>query len=84
MTTKTERCSDILHILIFRKDMVYKVTFDTEPMDYEIYDFVLKNYYQLQFSLAVVTDVKEIGRNPKRVQCEVRKQVQSTRIGTKS
>lgn len=61
-----------------------KVTFGAEPKDCEIYDFVLKNYYQLKFSPAVATDVKESGRNPKRVQREVRKQVQNTGIGTKS
>ncbi len=55
-----------------------------EPKDYEVYDFVLKNYYGLRFSPAVATDVKEAGRNPKRVQREVRKQVQNTGIGTKS
>ncbi|MFG6320260.1 MAG: YjdF family protein [Lachnospiraceae bacterium] len=63
---------------------VCKVTFGAEPKDYEIYDFVLKNYYQLRFSPAVETDVKEAGRNPKRVQREVRKQVQNAGIGTKS
>ena len=63
---------------------VCKVTFGAEPKDYEVYDFVLKNYYQLRFSPAVATDVKEAGRNPKRVQREVRKQVQNTGIGTKS
>ncbi|MBO4996819.1 MAG: YjdF family protein [Lachnospira sp.] len=63
---------------------VCKVTFGTEPKDYEIYDFVLKNYYQLRFSPAVATDVKEAGRNPKRVQREVHKQLQNTGIGTKS
>ena len=63
---------------------VCKVTFGAEPKDYEIYDFVLKNYYRLRFSPAVATDVKEAGRNPKRVQREVRKQVQNTGIGTKS
>ena len=61
-----------------------KVTFSAEPKDYEIYDFVLKNYYQLRFSPAVATDVKETSRNPKRIQREVRKQVQNTGIGTKS
>ncbi len=61
-----------------------KVTFGAEPKDYEIYDSVLKNYYQLRFSPAVATDVKETGRNPKRVQREVRKQVQNTGIKTKS
>ena len=63
---------------------VCKVTFGAEPKDYEVYDFVLKNYYQLRFSPAVATDVKEAGRNPKRVQREVRKQVQNNGIGTKS
>ena len=33
---------------------VCKVTFGAEPKDYEIYDFVLKNYYRLRFSPAVV------------------------------
>ena len=63
---------------------VCKVTFGAEPKDYEIYDYVLKNYYQLRFSPAVATDVREVGRNPKWVQREVRKQVQNTGIGTKS
>ena len=63
---------------------VCKVTFGAEPQDYEVYDFVLKNYYRLRFSPAVATDVKEAGRNPKRVQREVRKQIQNTGIETKS
>lgn len=63
---------------------VCKVTFGAKPKDYEIYDFVLKNYYRLKFSLAVATDVKEAGCNTKRIQREVRKQVQNIGIGTKS
>ena len=63
---------------------VCKVTFGAEPKDYEIYDFVLRNYYRLRFSSAVTTDVKEVGHNPKRVQREVRKQVRNAGIGTKS
>jgi len=63
---------------------VCKVMFGAEPKDYEIYDFVLKNYYWLRFSSAVATDVKDAGRNPKRVQREIRKQVQNIGIGTKS
>ena len=63
---------------------VCKVMFGAEPKDYEVYEFVLKNYYRLRFSPAVVTDVKETGRNPKRVQSEVWKQVQNIGIGTKS
>ncbi len=63
---------------------VCKVTFGAEPKDYEVYDFIQKNYYLLRFSPGVATDVKEAGRNPKRVQREVRKQVQKPGIGTKS
>lgn len=46
---------------------VCKVKFGEEPKDYEVYDFVLKNYYGLRFSPAVATDVKEVGCNPKRL-----------------
>lgn len=63
---------------------VCKIMFGTEPRDYELYDFVLKNYYQLRFSPAVSTHVKEPARNPKRVQREVRRQMQNTGTGTKS
>ena len=63
---------------------VCQVTFGAEPKDYEIYYFVLKNYYRLRFSPAMATDVKEAIRNHKRVQREVLKQVQNTGIGTKS
>lgn len=63
---------------------VCKVTFGAEPKDYEVYEFVLKNYYRLRFSSVVATDVKETGRNPKRIQREVRKQVQNIGISTKS
>ena len=63
---------------------VCKVTFGAEPKDYEIYDFVLENYYRLRFSPAVATVVKETSCNPKRVQREVHKQVQNTGIGTRS
>ena len=55
---------------------VCKVTFGAEPKDYEVYDFVLKNYHQLRFSLAVATDVKETSRNPKRMQREDPKRMQ--------
>ena len=63
---------------------VCKVTFGAEPKDYEVYDFVVRNYYRLRFSPAVATGVKEAGRNPKRIQREVKKQIQNVGIGTKS
>lgn len=63
---------------------VCKVTFDSEPNNYEAYDFALKNYYQIRFNMTTAADVKAFGRNPKRVQREVRQQVQNNGIGTKS
>ena len=63
---------------------VSKVTFGAEPKEQEVYAFVLKQYRCLRFSPAVAADVKEASRNPKRVQREVRKQMQNHGIGTKS
>lgn len=61
-----------------------KVTFGAEPKDDEIYEFILKHYYSLQFSPAVKTVVKESKANLKRKQRDAKKQLQDTGIGTKS
>ena len=63
---------------------VAKVTFGAEPKYYEVYDFVLKHYYNLQFSPAVEVAVAEKHINPKRMQREVKKQMSNTGIVTKS
>ena len=63
---------------------VAKVTFGAEPKDNEVYLFVLKYYYDLQFSPAVKAAVKEKHINPKRMQREIKKQMADTGIGTKS
>lgn len=63
---------------------VCRIVFGGEPKDYEILEFLLPNYYGLRFSPAVETVVKESAGNPKRLQREVKKQVVSTGIGTKS
>lgn len=61
-----------------------KVTFGAEPKIFEVYDFVLKNYCSLQFSPEVEYTVRDLKKNPKRVQREARKQTQNSGIGTKS
>ena len=66
------------------KMSVCKVTFGAEPKDYEVKDFILKNYTRLRFSPAVAAAVKEQTPNPKRMQREVRRQLQNTGIGTKA
>ena len=63
---------------------VAKVTFGAEPKEYEVYEFILKYYDRLQFSPAVATLVKEVRKNPKRMQREIKKQIADTGIGTKS
>ena len=63
---------------------VSKVTFGAEPKDYEVQEYIQKYYSSLKFSPAVETVVKEIKRNPKRMQREAKRQMQETGIGTKS
>ena len=47
-------------------------------------EYIQKYYFSLKFSPAVDTVVKDIKRNPKRMQREAKKQMQETGIGTKS
>lgn len=61
-----------------------KVTFGAEPKDYEVQEFILKNYDKLRFSPTIATVVKEAKHNPKRIQREVHKQTKNIGIGTKS
>ena len=63
---------------------VAKVTFGAEPKDYEVQEYIQKHYASLKFSPAVDTVVKDIKRNPKRMQREAIRQMQKTGIGTKS
>ena len=61
-----------------------KVTFGAEPKDYEVLEFINRNYYHLQFSPAVETVVKDTKKNPKRAQRDAKKQTLETGRGTKS
>ena len=61
-----------------------KVTFGTEPKDYEVQEYLQKYYFTLQFSPAVAAVVKETKRNPKRMQRDAKRQMRETGIGTKS
>ena len=45
---------------------VCKITFGAEPKDYEVYDFLLKNWHMLKFSPPVKADrIEERKINPK-------------------
>ena len=63
---------------------VCKVTFGAEPKDYEVWEFVLKHYYELEFSSSVETGSRFTADNPKRRQRNARKQLERTGVGTKS
>ena len=63
---------------------VAKVTFGAEPKDYEVQEYIQKCYFSLKFSPVVETVVKDIKRNPKRMQREANKQMLEIGIGTKS
>ena len=63
---------------------VAKVTFGAEPKDYEVQEYIKKYYFSLKFSPAVETVVKDMKRNPKRMQREAKRQTIETGIGTKS
>lgn len=64
---------------------VCKITFGAEPKDYEVYEFMLKNWNKLKFSSPIKTDkVKERKINPKRMQRDINKQLDNKGIGTKA
>ena len=63
---------------------VCKVTFGAEPKDYEVLDFILKHYWELKFSPAVKTEVRQRADNPKRRQRSAKKELQTLGIGTRS
>ena len=64
---------------------VCKVTFGSEPKDYEVYDFLLKNWSRMRFSPPIKSAHRsEKCVNPKRMQREIKKQLAKTGIGTKA
>ena len=63
---------------------VCKVTFGSEPKEYEIYDFILKKFYNLRFSNEMKSNFGEKAKNPKRRQREIKKELQSKQFLKKS
>ncbi|MBL4934092.1 YjdF family protein [Clostridium paridis] len=64
---------------------VARVVFGSEPKDYEVYEYILRNYTALKFSISLQVE-KEIARviNPKRLQRKLKKEIQEKGIGTKA
>lgn len=67
---------------------VCKKVFGSEPKDFEIFDMILKNYYDIKYSKAIEdTDYQratEKKLNPKRMQRLVKQETKDIGIGTKS
>ena len=62
-----------------------KVTFGAEPKEGELYAFILRRYGSLRFSPPVQAGpLAEKPRNPKRMQREVKRQLQTASVGTKA
>lgn len=64
---------------------VAKITFGPEPKDYEVYDFLLKNFGRLRFSPpARNQDLSKEIPNHKRMQRAINRQLQKNGTGTKA
>ena len=64
---------------------VCRIVFGGEPKDYEVYEFLLKNWKKLQFSPPVPVEcAAERKINPKRMRREISSRLQDRGIGTKA
>ena len=64
---------------------VCKITFGTEPKDYAVYEFLLKNGDNLRFSPCIEAEIPVAYHiNPKRMQRSIHKQTTNMGIGTKA
>lgn len=62
-----------------------KVTFGSEPKDYQVYNFLMENGGNLHFSKPVpMEEFPEKHINPKRMRREISKSLQKTGVGTKA
>ena len=62
-----------------------KITFGAEPKDYEVYEFLLKNWDKLKFSPSIEIETAQDRKiNPKRMQREISSHLQNKGIGTKA
>jgi len=68
-----------------QKYEVCKILFGSEPKDYEVYEYIMRNWNKLRFSPSTECESSEQKRtNPKRMQREIVKGLRSTGIGTKA
>lgn len=62
-----------------------KVTFGAEPKDYDVYDLILNKYKMIVFSIPIeANESMDKKINPKKLHKKIRKEVNSTGVGTKA
>eukprot|EP00767_Chilomastix_cuspidata_P006619 gnl/Chilomastix_cuspidata/7040.p1 GENE.gnl/Chilomastix_cuspidata/7040~~gnl/Chilomastix_cuspidata/7040.p1 ORF type:complete len:141 (-),score=18.50 gnl/Chilomastix_cuspidata/7040:21-443(-) len=62
-----------------------RVVFGPEPKDYEVYEFISKNYYNLKYSKPLEVEFHEKKKmNPKRLHRKISKATKEIGISTKS
>ncbi|HWP51834.1 MAG TPA: YjdF family protein [Clostridia bacterium] len=64
---------------------VYKITFGSEPRDYEVYAILLQDWHKLHVSPPVDSGPADAKRmNPKRVQRSIKHRLSEAGVGTKA
>ncbi|NMM64751.1 YjdF family protein [Clostridium sp. P21] len=64
---------------------VSKVTFGSEPKDYEVYEFILCNFYKLKFTAPMeLTELKIKRVNPQKLKKKIKKETENKGISTKA
>lgn len=67
---------------------IFDAVYENKPFilkDYEVYDFLLKNWNSLKFSPPIKSEITEERKiNPKRMQREINNQLQNKGMGTKA
>lgn len=64
---------------------VCKITFGSEPKDYEVYEYMLNNWNHLYFTKPIKkVNTKKHHINPKRLQREINKTLHFSGVGTKA
>lgn len=64
---------------------VSKITFGAEPKDYQVYDFLLRSWRELNFSPVISGEtVIQVRKNPKRARREIARQLSGPPVGTKA
>jgi hypothetical protein len=67
------------------KMQICKITFGSEPKDYEVYDFILRKFFSFDFSTPAAQEKYHCAKpGPKRMQRQISRLLQTKGVGTKA